>query len=126
MYNQIISRVEGTLKTLGLEPADAKTGEGQYNLTKDQNIEVMIDVWEQNGKVFFQAMSALVEIESDDFLSYKKYLEENHNLVEAAFTLINNKIFIKETIECSAFFSQERAISSITRIAFYNEVYKVK
>jgi hypothetical protein len=53
----------------------------------------------------------------------KMLLEENHGLVEASFTLINGQIFIKETIECSAFFNQERVLSTITRIAFYSEAY---
>jgi hypothetical protein len=125
MYLQIISRVEGTLKTLGLEASEAKTGEGQYNISKDET-EVLIDVWEDNDRIFFQAMSPVTTLEGKSGDDLKMLLEENHGLVEAAFTIINNEIFIKETIECSAFFNQERAISTITRIAYYSEVYKSK
>ncbi|MCE3260126.1 MAG: hypothetical protein K0S12_1767, partial [Bacteroidetes bacterium] len=32
MFGEIIARVEGALKTLGLEPSEAKTAEGQYNI----------------------------------------------------------------------------------------------
>ena len=127
MYQQVISRVEATLKTLGVEAEEAKISEGQYNISKDGNVEFLIDVWEEDNRVFFQVMSlqfALTETGREDIL--KSILEENHGLVECAFTLINNEVFIKETIECSAFFSQERALSAITRIAFYTEVYKTK
>lgn len=127
MYEQIIARVEGTLKTLGIEPAEAKTSDGQYNISKQKDIELLIDVWEENNKVFFQVMSLLYSVtdtmEKDRF---KMLLEENHTLVEASFALINNQIFIKEIIECSVFFNQERVLSSITRIAYYCEIYKAK
>ncbi len=127
MYDQIISRVEATLKTLGIEALDAKTAEGQYNILNDKNIELLIDVWEENNKFFFQVMSRLSKLGDDtkpDFL--KTLLEENHSLIEACFTIINNEIFIKETIECSAFFNQERALSAITRVAYYGHLYKTK
>lgn len=127
MYADIIARVEGTLKTLGLEPSEAQTGEGQYNINKDKNTEILIDVWEQDGHVFFQAMSPVTVLNDATRTEVlKMLLEENHGMVEAAFTLINNDIFVKETIECSAFFNQERALSTITRIAFYSESYKAR
>lgn len=126
MYEQIISRVEGTLKTLGVEAVEAKVSDGQYNISKDDT-EIMIDVWKENERVFFQAMSLVTTLKEEGSAEQTKILlEENHTLVEAAFTLINNNVFIKETIECSAFFNQERALSTITRIAFYTELYKAK
>jgi hypothetical protein len=127
MYQEIITRVEGTLKTLGIDPSEAKVDEGQYNISKDKDVEVMIDVWKENELVFFQVMTPVVKnasLKEEDL--YRILLEENHGLVEAAFTIINKEAFIKETIECSVFFSQERALSAITRIAFYGEVYHAK
>jgi hypothetical protein len=127
MYNQIISRVEGTLRTLGIEASEAKTEEGQYNITNEKNTEILVDVWEQEQKVFFQVMSRVKTLSDEkDADVLKSLLEENHALVEACFTLINNEIFIKETIECNAFFNQERALSTITRIAYYCDIYKTK
>jgi len=127
MYEQIISRVEATLKTLGVESAEAKTSEGQYSISKEDNVEILIDVWQENERVFFQVMSLVSVLKEEGReATMKMLLEENHGLVEAAFTLINSDIFIKETIECSAFFNQERALSTISRIAFYCELYKTK
>ncbi|MGZ3900722.1 MAG: hypothetical protein ACXVNO_06200 [Bacteroidia bacterium] len=127
MYEEIVSRVEGALKTLGLEPAEAKTGEGQYNINKDQKVEVLIDVWSENDRTFFQVMSPVTKVNDDTRIEVlKMLLEENHGMVEAAFTLINGQIFVKETIECSVFFNQERALSTITRVAFYSENYMTK
>ncbi|MBA3664599.1 MAG: hypothetical protein H0W61_10370 [Bacteroidetes bacterium] len=127
MYEEIISRVEATLKTLGIEPSEAKTGEGQYNINKDEKTEVLVDVWSENDRTFFQVMSPVTKINDDTRIEVlKMLLEENHGMVEAAFTLIQGQIFVKETIECSAFFNQERAISVITRIAFYSETYMTK
>jgi hypothetical protein len=127
MYDEVIARVEGALKTLGLEPGDAKTEEGQYSISKDQDTDLLMDVWKDEDKIFFQIMSPLDKIaRTDDAQFYKTLLEENHNRAEAAFAIIEDKIFIRETIECTAFFSQERILSLITRIAWYSEHYQQK
>ncbi|MCW3077524.1 MAG: hypothetical protein JWO32_2133 [Bacteroidetes bacterium] len=127
MYEEIIARVEGALKTLGITPSEAKTAEGQYNINKDEKTEVLIDVWSDNERTFFQVMSPVTKVNDETRIEVlKMLLEENHGMVEAAFTLINGQIFVKETIECSAFFNQERALSAITRIAFYSEAYMSK
>lgn len=127
MYEEIISRVEGALKTLGIEPSEAKTGDGQYNINKDGKTEVLVDVWSENDRTFFQVMSPVTKVNDETRIEVlKMLLEENHGMVEAAFTLIQGQIFVKETIECSAFFNQERALSTITRIAFYSEAYMTR
>jgi hypothetical protein len=124
MYEEIVTRVEGALKTLGIEPTEAKTGDGQYNINKDGKTEVLVDVWSENDRAFFQVMSPVTKINDETRPEVlKMLLEENHGMVEAAFTLIQGQIFVKETIECSAFFNQERALATITRIAFYSEAY---
>jgi hypothetical protein len=51
-------------------------------------------------------------------------LEENHGMVEAALAIAKDDIIVKETIECSAFFNQERVLATISRIAFYSENYR--
>lgn len=125
MFEEVIQRVEGTLKTLGIEPEEARSADGQYNISKDGNTELMIDVWKDDDRVFFQVMSPLGALKFNEPCElYKTLLEENHSLVEAAFTLIEEEVFIRETVECSAFFSQDRAMSVITRIAYYSEAYR--
>jgi hypothetical protein len=125
MYSQILALVINTLKTLGIEPEQAKIGEGQFNINKDKNTEVLIDVWEENNRIFFQVLSPVTKINDVGRAEVlKMLLEENHGLVEASFALANDDIILKDTIECSAFFNQERALSTITRIAFYCELYK--
>ncbi|MBA3681455.1 MAG: hypothetical protein H0W73_09865 [Bacteroidetes bacterium] len=127
MHQQIIGIIEATLKTLGINPTEAKINEGQYNISKDKSTEVLIDVWEENERVFFQALSPvtkLKDVQKAEVLMM--LLEENHGLVEASFAVAKDDIIIKETIECSAFFNQERAIATISRIAFYSETYRNK
>ncbi len=127
MYQQILSIVENTLKTLGIEPAQAKTGEGQFNINKDKNTEVLIDVWEENYRVFFQVLCPVTKINDVNRTEVlKMLLEENHGLVEASFALAKDDIILKDTIECSAFFNQERATSTIIRISYYCELYRKK
>jgi hypothetical protein len=127
MYAEILNRVEGALKTLGIEPSQAKINEGSYNISKDKTTEVLVDIWEENQLVFFQVMSPVTQLNNSDRPEVlRMLLEENHGMVEASFTLINGQIVIKETIECSAFFNQERALACITRIAYYSEVYREK
>jgi hypothetical protein len=125
MYQQVVDVIENTIKTLGIEPNEAKINEGQYNINKDKNTEILIDVWEENNRFFFQVLSPVTKINDVTRTEVlKMLLEENHGLVEASFAIAQDDILIKETIECSAFFNQERAISTITRIAFYSEMYK--
>ncbi len=127
MYQQILSLIENTLKTLGIEPEQAKIGEGQFNINKDKNTEVLIDVWEENNHVFFQVLCPVTKINDIARTEVlKMLLEENHGLVEASFAIAKDDIIIKETIECSAFFNQERALATITRIAYYCELYREK
>lgn len=127
MHQQIISVIEATLKTLGINPTEAKINEGQYNISKDKSTEVLLDVWEENDRVFFQALSPVTKIKDPSKAEVlMMLLEENHGLVEASFAVAKDDIIIKETIECSAFFNQERAIATISRIAFYSETYRKK
>ena len=124
MYAEVLTRVEAALKTLGIEPEEAKTGEGQYSISKDGEVEILIDVWDDSGKSFFQVMSPLTGIKVEDEKAFfKKLLEENHSMAEAAFTYIEEQLFIRQAMECSVFFSQERVITLINRIAWYSEHY---
>ena len=88
---------------------------------------MLLDVWEENERVFFQALSPVTKLQDPKKAEVlMMLLEENHGLVEASFTIAKDDIIIKETIECSAFFNQERAIATISRIAFYSETYRKK
>jgi hypothetical protein len=125
MHQEIVTIIEGTLKTLGIEPNAAKVGEGQYNISKDKSTEVLIDVWEDHGRVFFQAISPVTKLNDPTRAEVLlMLLEENHGLVEASLAIAKDDIIVKETIECSAFFNQERVIATISRIAFYSENYR--
>ncbi|MBA2613319.1 MAG: hypothetical protein H0U95_15225 [Bacteroidetes bacterium] len=127
MYQQIIGVIEATLKTLGINADEAKLSEGQYNISKDKSTEVLLDIWEENDRVFFQALSPVTKLKDPKNVEVlTMLLEENHGLVESSFALAKDDIIIKETIECSAFFNQERAIATISRIAFYSETYRNK
>jgi hypothetical protein len=127
MYQQIISTIEGTLKTLGINPTEAKINEGQYNISKDKSTEVLLDVWEEHDRVFFQALSPVTKLQDPKKAEVlMMLLEENHGLVEASFAVAKDDIIIKDTIECSAFFNQERAIATISRIAYYSETFRNK
>lgn len=127
MYQQAISKIESALSNLGVNPADAKTAEGQYSISKNKETEILIDVWQQNELVFFQVMSLITKVQNSNAEAvYKMLLEENHNLVEASFAIINEMIMVKETYEFNSLFTQERAISAINRLAYYSEMYRVK
>jgi hypothetical protein len=127
MYYHVIGVIEGTLKTLGIDPNEARINEGQYNISKDKSTEVLLDIWEENERVFFQALSPVSKLNDPSRAEVLlMLLEENHGLIEAAFAIAKEDIIIKETIECSASFDEQRAISTISRIAFYSEIYRKK
>lgn len=127
MYQQAIGKIESALSNLGVNPKDAKTAEGQYSISKNKETEILIDVWQQNELVFFQVMSLITKVQNENAEAvYKMLLEENHNLVEASFAIINEMIMVKETYEFNSLFTQERAISAINRLAYYSEMYRTK
>jgi hypothetical protein len=127
MYQQIISTIEATLTTLGINPTEAKVNEGQYNISKDKSTEVLLDIWEEHDRVFFQVLSPVTKLQDPKKAEVlMMLLEENHGLVESSFAVAKDDIIIKETIECSAFFNQERAIATISRIAYYSETFRNK
>ena len=115
MHQQVVTIIEATLKTLGIDPNEAKVGEGQYNISKDKSTEVLIDVWEDHDRVFFQAISPVSKLNDPSRAEVLlMLLEENHGLVEAALAIAKDDIIVKETIECSAFFNQERVLATIS------------
>ena len=125
MFQQIIQVTESALGTLNINASDAKIDEGQYNIRKNDYTELLIDVWEENDTVFFQVISPLTQFEKDlDNQTLLKLLEENHGLIEASIAISDKTVLIKETICCNAFFNQEKALSTITRIANYSEILK--
>ena len=125
MFQQIIQVTEAALGTLNINASDAKIDEGQYNIRKNDYTELLIDVWEENDTVFFQVISPLTQFEKDlDHQTLLKLLEENHGLIEASIAISDKTVLIKETICCNAFFNQEKALSTITRIAHYSEIFK--
>ena len=123
-YNNL---VEGAISKLGLDAALTRTeNEGQWNIAKDENVQIMIDLWEENGIWFFQALSPIGELGDENNASFLKLLlEENHGFCETAFTVFNNGVFLKMTSE-AADMDENRILKSITRIAYYNELFQKK
>lgn len=124
---EIITKVESMLTKIGLNPDEAKTeNEGQWNIAKDENTEVMIDVWEEDGHTFFQAMSFVCEVPPDEQAEFfKLLLEENHGFCEAAFTVMEDNVYLKFTTEADEV-DEDRILKNITRIAYYNDMFREK
>ncbi|HWY13174.1 MAG TPA: hypothetical protein VN026_17690 [Bacteroidia bacterium] len=86
----------------------------------------MLDVWEENEHCFFQVMSFVCEVGDatrPEFL--KLLLEENHGFCESAFTILDDDVYLKFTAEADDI-DEERIHKSITRIAYYNEMFREK
>ena len=124
---ELIIKVENVLAKMGLNPAEARTeNEGQWNIAKDDDLELMIDVWEENGHCFFQVLSLVCELGDStrpEFL--KLLLEENHGFCETAFTILEDKVYLKYTTDADDI-NEDRIHKSITRIAYYNEMFQEK
>jgi hypothetical protein len=124
---ELIIKVENALSQMQIPAAEARTeNKGQWNIAKDENIEVMVDVWEENAHHFFQVLSFVCELgdaEGSEFL--KLLLEENHGFCETAFTILDDNVYLKFTAEADDI-NETRIIKSITRIAYYNEMFREK
>lgn len=124
---ELITKIEGVLTQMGIPAAEARTeNEGQWNIAKSEKIQLMLDVWEENGHHFFQVLSFVCPLVDDgrpDFL--KLLLKENHGFCETAFTILDEQVFLKYTTEADDI-SDERIYKSITRVAYYNEMFQEK
>lgn len=123
----LIEKIEGVLTKMGIPAAEARTeNEGQWNIAKSEKIQLMLDVWEENGHSFFQVLSFVCPLVDDgrpDFL--KLLLQENHGFCETSFTILDEQVFLKYTTEADDI-SDERIYKSITRVAYYNEMFQEK
>ncbi len=124
---ELIEKVEKVLTQMGIPAAEARAEkEGQWNIAKSEDVQLMLDVWEEHEHLFFQVMSYVCDVVDDknaDF--YRLLLEENHGFSEAAFTILEDKVFLKYTAEADEI-SEDRIFKGITRIAYYNELFQEK
>lgn len=124
---ELIIKVETVLTQMGIPAAEARAEkEGQWNIAKSEDVQLMLDVWEENQHLFFQVMSYVCDVVDDknaDF--YRLLLEENHGFCETSFTILDEKVYLKYTTEADDV-SEERILKSITRVAFYNEMFQEK
>lgn len=123
----LIEKIENVLTQMGIPAEEARTeNEGQWNIAKSEKIQLMLDVWEENGHHFFQVLSFVCPLVDDgrsDFL--KLLLQENHGFCETAFTILDDQVFLKYTTEADDI-SDERIYKSLTRVAYYNEMFQEK
>lgn len=124
---ELIAKVEHVLTQMGIPAEEARAEhEGQWNIAKSENVQLMIDVWEENEHYFFQVMSYVCDVVDDksaDF--YRLLLEENHGFCETAFTILDDKVYLKFTAEADDV-NEDRIFKSITRVAYYNELFQEK
>lgn len=124
----IVEKVEGVIAKLGINPTEARTeNPGQWNIAKDQTLQLMLDVWEENGYFFFQVLSYVCPVGDDNNAQFFKFLlQENHGFCETSFTILDDNVFLKYTTEADDNLNEERIYKSITRIAYYNEMFREK
>lgn len=123
----LIIKLEIAISKLGINPGQAKQAEGQYNISKDQKVQLYMDAFEENGHLFFQVLSPFTNLpETDQPAFLMKLLKENHGLVDASFAVIDNTVFIKNTTEEKGQLTEDHILESLQRIAYYTELFTDK
>lgn len=127
-FENTIIKVESALTRLSINPVEARTeNEGQWNISKDQNLQLMLDVWEENGFYFFQILSFVCPLGDENNAQFLKFLlQENHGFCETSFTIIDGNVFLKYTTDADDTLDENRIFKSITRVAYYNEMFRQK
>lgn len=124
---ELIAKIEHVLTQMGIPATEARgENEGQWNIAKSEDVQLMLDVWEENEHFFFQVMSYVCDVvdeKNSDF--YRLLLEENHGFCETAFTILDDKVYLKYTTEADNI-NEDRILKSITRVAYYNEMFQEK
>ena len=87
--------VENAIAQLGMDPAETRSGNsGQWNIAKNENVQLMMDVWEEQGHWFFQTLSPVCPLGDENNPEFLRLLlEENHGFCEAAFTILDDGVF---------------------------------
>ena len=124
---KITTIVENAIATLGMPAEEARTeNAGQWNVAKNEQIQIMLDIWEEQEHWFFQTLSPVCEIGDENNPEFLRLLlEENHGFCEAAFTILDGAVFLKYTIEANNL-TEDDVVKSVTRIAYYNELFQEK
>jgi hypothetical protein len=113
--------VEEAIEKLGLEPVGTRGNEqGQWNLKKG-NFDIMIDVWTQENKTFFQILCPLCIIPPDSQEDFHLHLlKKNFGLCGLAYSIMDETVFLKYTIEAEQL-TMDNIYNIITKTAFYAE-----
>lgn len=127
-FESTIIKVENALTRLSINPVEARTeNNGQWNISKDQSLQLMLDVWEENGFYFFQVLSFVCPVGDENNAQFLKFLlQENHGFCETSFTIIDENVFLKYTTDADDTLDENRIFKSITRVAYYNEMFRQK
>lgn len=127
MKEELIAKIEHVLTEMGIPAIEARAeNEGQWNIAKSEDVQLMLDAWEEDGHLFFQVMSYVCDVVDENNVGfYRLLLEENHGFCETAFTILDDKVYLKYTSEADDI-DEDRIFKSITRVAYYNELFQEK
>ncbi len=88
-------QVEKALSDLGLDVQACRgknSGEWEFNFG---NANILIDVYQKDEQVYFQALALIYELELNNFELFNELLEYNHSFIDIFFTKYKNLIFLK-------------------------------
>lgn len=122
-YYQLVERA---IAKLGVEVEPARGQKpGQWNLSKG-SVNVWIDIWQieqEENRAYFQVMSPVMDLpETNREALFRELLTINDQLFGVAFTLFEEKIWLKVIRECEGL-NHEEALSMILRIGNYSDEY---
>lgn len=121
-----ISKVEGAIKKLNVDPALCK-GEkpGQFNM-KQGSVSIWIDVWniERENRAYFQVMAPIMSLANvtNQLGLYEELLKINDQLYNVAFTIYDNFVWLKSTREVHGL-DEDEVAAQIKRIGTYGDQY---
>ncbi len=124
--DKYLNIVEDGIRQIGIDPVPCR-GErvGQWNLVKG-SANVWLDLWhiEREGRVYFQAMSPIIEYKSvtNKAALAEEMLQINHQLYGVAFTIYEGFAYIKVIREADGMDATE-ANAMIVRVGSYADQY---
>jgi hypothetical protein len=120
------SIVEEGIRQAGVDPELCRSQtEGQWNLKRHES-DVWVDVWpvEQEGRTYFQVMTPLVEIPTEDNERfYRELLDLNYQMVGASLVTYKNGAYVKFTGEVD-FLTAELMAVVMNRVGYYGQVFE--
>jgi hypothetical protein len=123
---QYYELVEEGIRMANVKPEQCRSKTaGQWNLQRLKT-DIWVDLWymEEEGKTYFQVMTPLVEVPTENTQEFlQELLDLNYQLVSGAFVTYKNGVYVKITLDAETI-TPDLIFILLNRIGHYGKLFE--